>query len=80
MEAHALPRHPLLAFGYLSVGCMPCTEPVQDAGAGARSGRWAGLDKTECGIHLGADGKFHRVEEPAPENAEANRQVAKPAE
>ena len=46
-----LPRHPLVADGYLSIGCMPCTDKVE-AGADARSGRWAGLAKTECGIHL----------------------------
>ena len=46
-----LPRHPLVADGFLSIGCMPCTQRVE-AGADARSGRWAGLTKTECGIHL----------------------------
>jgi phosphoadenosine phosphosulfate reductase len=45
-----LPRHPLVASGYLSVGCMPCTSrtsPDEDA----RAGRWRGRPKTECGIH-----------------------------
>ncbi len=46
-----LPRHPLVADGFLSIGCMPCTDRVAP-GADARSGRWAGLEKTECGIHL----------------------------
>jgi sulfate adenylyltransferase subunit 2 len=46
-----LPQHPLVADGFLSIGCMPCTDKVAP-GADARSGRWAGLDKTECGIHL----------------------------
>jgi sulfate adenylyltransferase subunit 2 len=46
-----LPRHPLVADGFLSIGCMPCTTRVE-AGADARSGRWAGMAKTECGIHL----------------------------
>jgi phosphoadenosine phosphosulfate reductase len=45
-----LPQHPLLAHGYRSIGCAPCTRPTE-AGGPARSGRWAGLDKTECGIH-----------------------------
>ena len=45
-----LPRHPLVADGYLSIGCMPCTRPVKQ-GESARSGRWWGLDKVECGIH-----------------------------
>jgi phosphoadenosine phosphosulfate reductase len=47
----ALPRHPLVADGFLSIGCMPCTSRVE-AGADARSGRWAGTAKVECGIHL----------------------------
>jgi phosphoadenosine phosphosulfate reductase len=45
-----LPPHPLVASGYLSVGCMPCTSrtsPDEDA----RAGRWRGRAKTECGIH-----------------------------
>jgi len=46
-----LPRHPLVADGYLSIGCMPCTRRVQE-GEGYRAGRWAGTDKTECGIHV----------------------------
>nr|WP_307189026.1 phosphoadenylyl-sulfate reductase [Azospirillum sp. B506] len=45
-----LPRHPLEADGYLSIGCYTCTERVAP-GADARSGRWAGSAKTECGIH-----------------------------
>lgn len=52
-EQRGLPKHPLLAQGYLSVGCAPCTEPVADAAAGARSGRWSGRRKSECGIHAG---------------------------
>ena len=42
--------NPLLMDGYASVGCAPCTRRVLE-GADARSGRWAGLSKTECGIH-----------------------------
>lgn len=48
---HDLPPHPLVAFGYPSVGCWPCTQPVED-GEDVRAGRWAGSDKTECGIHV----------------------------
>ena len=48
--AHDLPEHPLVAFGYPSIGCWPCTSPVE-AGSDVRSGRWAGSQKTECGIH-----------------------------
>jgi phosphoadenosine phosphosulfate reductase len=45
-----LPQHPLYYDGFKSIGCKPCTLRVAD-GADARSGRWAGTDKTECGIH-----------------------------
>jgi len=48
--AHGLPRNPLVAQGYPSIGCEPCTRKVA-AGEDPRSGRWAGMDKTECGIH-----------------------------
>jgi phosphoadenosine phosphosulfate reductase len=47
---HGILENPLVADGYLSIGCAPCTAkplPGQDA----RSGRWAGLAKTECGLH-----------------------------
>ena len=48
---HDLPRHPLQAEGFTSIGCATCTlRPLP--GEDKRSGRWAGLDKTECGIHL----------------------------
>ena len=47
---HGVLTNPLLMDGYASVGCAPCTRRVQ-AGADARSGRWAGTAKTECGIH-----------------------------
>jgi phosphoadenosine phosphosulfate reductase len=48
--ATGLPAHPLVAQGYPSIGCMPCTSKVAP-GEDARSGRWNGWDKTECGIH-----------------------------
>lgn len=48
--ATRLPPHPLVAEGYPSIGCSPCTSQVA-AGEDARSGRWRGWDKTECGIH-----------------------------
>ena len=47
---HDLPRNPLVAQGYPSIGCGPCTHKVAP-GADPRSGRWSGKDKTECGIH-----------------------------
>lgn len=46
-----LPVHPLAAKGYRSIGCAPTTVAVLD-GADARSGRWPGTAKTECGLHL----------------------------
>lgn len=54
-EAGDLPPHPLVASGYLSIGCAPCTRPGGDRAA-PRAGRWAALDKTECGIHWPAAG------------------------
>lgn len=45
-----LPRHPLEAQGYPSIGCVPCTSQVQP-GEDPRAGRWRGWDKSECGIH-----------------------------
>jgi phosphoadenosine phosphosulfate reductase len=51
IDDHDVPVNPLVHQGYLSIGCMPCTQPVED-GAHPRSGRWAGSDKMECGIHL----------------------------
>jgi len=45
-----LPRHPLEADGYLSIGCITCSDRVRP-GEDLRAGRWRGLDKTECGIH-----------------------------
>jgi phosphoadenosine phosphosulfate reductase len=55
-KAHKLPEHPLVEDGYPSIGCMPCTRRVQQ-GEDYRAGRWAGLDKDECGIHIGTDGE-----------------------
>jgi len=51
VEEHDLPAHPLVAEGYPSIGCSPCTTKVA-AGEDPRSGRWKGWDKTECGIHV----------------------------
>ena len=68
MDENALPRHPLVARGYPSIGCAPCTSPVK-AGEDPRSGRWRGSEKTECGIHF-IGGKIVRgpiPAEPAPE-------------
>jgi phosphoadenosine phosphosulfate reductase len=48
---HDVPVNPLVHQGYPSIGCQPCTHPVAE-GEDPRSGRWAGRDKTECGLHL----------------------------
>jgi phosphoadenosine phosphosulfate reductase len=50
IDRHDLPEHPLVSRGYPSIGCVPCTTRVAP-GEDERSGRWRGLDKTECGIH-----------------------------
>jgi phosphoadenosine phosphosulfate reductase len=48
--SHDLPEHPLVARGFPSIGCVPCTTKVAP-GEDARAGRWRGTDKAECGIH-----------------------------
>ena len=48
---HSIPTHPLLERGFASVGCQPCTSPVDDHESNERAGRWVGFDKSECGIH-----------------------------
>ncbi|MNU27109.1 Phosphoadenosine phosphosulfate reductase [compost metagenome] len=50
LRDHQLPRHPLVEQGYPSIGCWPCTRAVEPDEE-ARDGRWAGQEKTECGIH-----------------------------
>jgi phosphoadenosine phosphosulfate reductase len=50
VERHDLPPHPLVSAGFPSVGCWPCTKPA-DTDDDVRAGRWAGSQKTECGIH-----------------------------
>ena len=50
-EENRLPAHPLVAQGFPSIGCWPCTRPAEDD-EDVRAGRWAGSQKTECGIHL----------------------------
>lgn len=52
--AHDLPAHPLVAQGYPSIGCAPCTSMVKP-GEDPRAGRWRGWDKTECGIHTAVE-------------------------
>jgi len=61
MRIHDLPPHPMLALGYLSIGCQPCTTRVTD-GEDPRAGRWRNNSKTECGIHY-IDGKWVPIQE-----------------
>ncbi|MDA7966779.1 phosphoadenylyl-sulfate reductase [Ruegeria sp.] len=61
MIENNLPRHPLVAKGYPSIGCAPCTSPVKE-GEDPRAGRWRNADKEECGIHF-VDGKMVRAGE-----------------
>ncbi|MEZ5779942.1 MAG: phosphoadenylyl-sulfate reductase [Paracoccaceae bacterium] len=63
-----LPRHPLVAKGYPSIGCAPCTSPVKE-GEDPRAGRWRGKEKEECGIHF-IDGRVVRGPLPADETKE----------
>ncbi len=51
IERHDVAINPLVARGYPSVGCWPCTQAVAE-GDDKRAGRWAGSTKTECGLHL----------------------------
>ncbi|TMM54367.1 phosphoadenylyl-sulfate reductase [Sulfitobacter sabulilitoris] len=59
MTENRLPRHPLVAQGYPSIGCAPCTSPVAP-GEDARAGRWRDQSKEECGIHF-VNGKMVRT-------------------
>ena len=69
LQEHQLEEHPLASQGYSSVGCWPCTRPASVDGD-ARSGRWAGTEKTECGLHASQDGTLTRaMVELAKENA-----------
>lgn len=61
IEQHKLPKHPLVAKGYASLGCAPCTSRVIE-GEDARAGRWRGQPKTECGIHF-ENGQVTRLQE-----------------
>lgn len=58
MTENRLPRHPLVAKGYPSIGCSPCTSPVAE-GEDPRAGRWRDSNKDECGIHF-VNGKLVR--------------------
>ncbi len=61
LKENKIPLHPLYEKGYMSIGCWPCTRPIQD-GDDERSGRWAGKAKKECGIHT-----FKEIKKEEPE-------------
>lgn len=62
LKDNGILEHPLVSTGYASIGCEPCTSPSDDY----REGRWAGSEKTECGIHITEDGKVVRLGPEAP--------------
>ena len=62
-STHQVPTNPLLTQGYPSIGCAPCTRPVAP-GEDPRAGRWAGLNKTECGLHVQPSETAEIVEAP----------------
>src|SRR3546814_20758480 len=81
-EAHDLPRHPLEAEGYPSIGCSPCTSQVKP-GDDPRAGRWRGWAKTDCGIHEdvttpGADPANAQAFSARPEFKRETRPVTRP--
>ena len=58
IEETGLLRHPLEDQGFFSVGCQPCTrKPDRDSAFDSRTGRWFGLNKTECGLHSAPKGE-----------------------
>ncbi|MCP4544787.1 MAG: phosphoadenylyl-sulfate reductase [Chloroflexi bacterium] len=61
---YMLPFHPLFIVGYLSIGCAPCTRPVS-VGQDERSGRWAGTEKNECGLHTDWANKTEEQNDPS---------------
>lgn len=73
LKEHQIPQHPLYEKGYLSIGCWPCTKPIQ-AGDDERSGRWAGKAKKECGIHTFKEIRTEKSkeQEPPQEDLSAN--------
>jgi phosphoadenosine phosphosulfate reductase len=65
LKENQIPIHPLYEKGYMSIGCWPCTRPIQD-GDDERSGRWAGKAKKECGIHTFKEVKADKEEPETP--------------
>jgi phosphoadenosine phosphosulfate reductase len=76
LREHDLPTNSLHERGYPSIGCRPCTRPVQD-GEDERAGRWDGFEKTECGIHRWTAAAGDKPAVPEPVRKE--KRVAQPA-
>ena len=74
IKEHNLPKHPLFDKGYLSIGCWPCTKPVQP-GDDERSGRWAGKEKTECGVHTFMKPKDLKKEKEDPQEKQEGSEI-----
>ncbi len=74
IKEHNLPKHELFDKGYLSIGCWPCTKPVQP-GDDERSGRWAGKEKTECGIHTFMKPKESQKKEPEEKSTDEGTNI-----
>jgi phosphoadenosine phosphosulfate reductase len=74
IKEHTLPKHPLFDKGYLSIGCWPCTKPAQP-GDDERAGRWAGTEKSECGIHTFLKPKKNQPEAKPKENKEEGSDI-----
>lgn len=68
LKENQIPIHPLYEKGYMSIGCWPCTRPIQD-GDDERSGRWAGKAKKECGIHTFKEVKTEKEELETPKDS-----------
>ena len=75
MDNNRLPRHPLVAKGFPSIGCAPCTTAVAP-GEDPRAGRWRGKTKEECGIHF-VNGRMVRGPAPKADQAMGETIVAK---
>jgi phosphoadenosine phosphosulfate reductase len=73
LNAHNIPLHPLFEQGYTSIGCEPCTRPPLSADD-ERSGRWAGSDKRECGIHTVLDSPGDAAGEPVDPTRNGGRE------
>ena len=68
LKENQIPTHPLYEKGYMSIGCWPCTRPIQD-GDDERSGRLAGKPKKECGIHTFKEVKADKEEAETPKDS-----------